>query len=96
MSLSLPLIPPPTPSRICHCDGDEDSPLISPCLCTGSLRFVHQACLQQWIKSSDTRCCELCKYHFVMETKLKPLSKVRILPEGWGGARQSAGGVPGE
>ncbi|XP_072565751.1 E3 ubiquitin-protein ligase MARCHF8 isoform X4 [Paramormyrops kingsleyae] len=61
--------------RICHCDGDEDSPLISPCLCTGSLRFVHQACLQQWIKSSDTRCCELCKYHFVMETKLKPLSK---------------------
>ncbi|XP_035123493.1 E3 ubiquitin-protein ligase MARCHF8 isoform X2 [Callithrix jacchus] len=61
--------------RICHCEGDDESPLITPCRCTGSLHFVHQACLQQWIKSSDTRCCELCKYEFVMETKLKPLRK---------------------
>ncbi|XP_029691533.1 E3 ubiquitin-protein ligase MARCHF8 isoform X2 [Takifugu rubripes] len=60
--------------RICHCEGDE-GPLITPCHCTGSLRFVHQFCLQQWIKSSDTRCCELCKYEFIMETKLKPLRK---------------------
>ncbi|CAH2300553.1 E3 ubiquitin- ligase MARCH1 isoform X2 [Pelobates cultripes] len=61
--------------RICHCEGDEENPLIAPCRCTGTLRFVHQACLHQWIKSSDTRCCELCKYDFVMETKLKPLQK---------------------
>ncbi|XP_053316004.1 E3 ubiquitin-protein ligase MARCHF1 [Spea bombifrons] len=61
--------------RICHCEGDEENPLITPCRCTGTLRFVHQACLHQWIKSSDTRCCELCKYDFVMETKLKPLRK---------------------
>ncbi|XP_049564989.1 E3 ubiquitin-protein ligase MARCHF1 isoform X2 [Orcinus orca] len=61
--------------RICHCEGDEGSPLITPCRCTGTLRFVHQACLHQWIKSSDTRCCELCKYDFIMETKLKPLRK---------------------
>ncbi|XP_032874093.1 E3 ubiquitin-protein ligase MARCHF1 isoform X2 [Amblyraja radiata] len=61
--------------RICHCEGDDDSPLITPCRCIGTLRFVHQACLHQWIKSSDTRCCELCKYDFIMETKLKPLRK---------------------
>ncbi|XP_067839113.1 E3 ubiquitin-protein ligase MARCHF1-like [Heptranchias perlo] len=61
--------------RICHCEGDDDGPLITPCRCTGTLRFVHQACLHQWIKSSDTRCCELCKYDFIMETKLKPLRK---------------------
>ncbi|XP_067828480.1 E3 ubiquitin-protein ligase MARCH8 [Heptranchias perlo] len=61
--------------RICHCEGDDEGPLITPCHCTGSLRYVHQACLQQWIKSSDTRCCELCKYEFIMETKLKPLRK---------------------
>ncbi|KAM9314856.1 E3 ubiquitin-protein ligase MARCHF1-like [Pholidichthys leucotaenia] len=61
--------------RICHCEGDDDYPLIMPCRCTGSLSFVHQACLNQWIKSSDTRCCELCKFDFIMETKLKPLSK---------------------
>ncbi|XP_069466655.1 E3 ubiquitin-protein ligase MARCHF8 isoform X2 [Ambystoma mexicanum] len=63
------------PCRICHCEGDDENPLITPCHCTGSLHFVHQACLQQWIKSSDTRCCELCKYEFIMETKLKPLRK---------------------
>lgn len=63
--------------RICHCEGDEESPLITPCRCTGTLRFVHQSCLHQWIKSSDTRCCELCKYDFIMETKLKPLRKVQ-------------------
>uniref|UniRef100_A0A3Q2FPH3 Membrane-associated ring finger (C3HC4) 1 n=1 Tax=Cyprinodon variegatus TaxID=28743 RepID=A0A3Q2FPH3_CYPVA len=61
--------------RICHCEGDDDCRLITPCRCTGSLSFVHQACLNQWIKSSDTRCCELCKFDFIMETKLKPLSK---------------------
>ncbi|CAL8331300.1 unnamed protein product [Lota lota] len=61
--------------RICHCEGEEEYPLITPCWCTGSLRFVHQACLNQWIKSSDTRCCELCKYDFIMEIQLKPLCK---------------------
>ncbi|XP_069387085.1 uncharacterized protein marchf1 isoform X2 [Paralichthys olivaceus] len=61
--------------RICHCEGDDEYPLIMPCRCTGSLSFVHQACLNQWIKSSDTRCCELCKFDFIMETSLKPLRK---------------------
>ncbi|XP_062372882.1 uncharacterized protein marchf1 [Sardina pilchardus] len=61
--------------RICHCEGDEECPLITPCHCTGSLRFVHEGCLHQWIKSSDTRCCELCNYQFIMETHLKPLRK---------------------
>lgn len=48
---------------------------------------MHQACLQQWIKSSDARCCELCKYEFVMETRLKPLRKVRAGPPGAAQAR---------
>ncbi|XP_015923892.1 E3 ubiquitin-protein ligase MARCHF8 isoform X2 [Parasteatoda tepidariorum] len=61
--------------RICHCEGDAELPLISPCFCAGSLRYVHQSCLQQWIKSSDTRCCELCKFQFIMHTKIKPFRK---------------------
>ncbi|XP_072347941.1 E3 ubiquitin-protein ligase MARCHF8 [Scyliorhinus torazame] len=72
---SFPLLPSWEVCRICHCEGDDEGPLIMPCHCTGSLRYVHQACLQQWIKSSDTHCCELCKYEFIMETKLKPLRK---------------------
>ncbi|XP_033941778.1 uncharacterized protein marchf1 isoform X1 [Pseudochaenichthys georgianus] len=59
--------------RICHCEGDDECTLITPCRCTGSLSFVHQFCLNQWIRSSDTRCCELCKFDFVMDMTLKPL-----------------------
>ena len=35
--------------RICM-DGldDSDLPLISPCLCRGSLRYVHAGCLNRW------------------------------------------------
>ncbi|XP_039293251.1 uncharacterized protein LOC111051702 [Nilaparvata lugens] len=61
--------------RICHCEGDSDAPLIAPCYCAGSLRFVHQQCLQQWIKSSNIRSCELCKFQFIMQTKVKPFSE---------------------
>ncbi|KAL1139043.1 hypothetical protein AAG570_009104 [Ranatra chinensis] len=62
--------------RICHCEGDPDTAaLIAPCYCAGSLRYVHQVCLQQWIKSSDIRCCELCKFQFVMHTKTKPFTE---------------------
>ena len=76
--------------------------LITPCLCCGSLKFVHQVllqsltsnhpclqrllvfisslsstphprhqeCLQRWIKSSDIKRCELCKFPFVMQSKV--------------------------
>lgn len=63
--------------RICHCEGDTDAPLISPCVCSGSLQWVHQACLQKWIKSADTKSCELCKFEFIMTTKVKPFQQVR-------------------
>nr|CAG4644317.1 EOG090X0DX7 [Lepidurus arcticus] len=61
--------------RICHCESEPDAPLVAPCYCAGTLRYVHQACLQRWIKSSDIRCCELCKYQFRMQTKVKPFKE---------------------
>ena len=64
--------------RICHCEGEpKDQPLIQPCMCSGSLMFVHQSCLQKWIKSSDIKKCELCKYEFHMEARVKPFRKVQ-------------------
>ena len=62
--------------RICHCESEPDAPLISPCVCSGSLQYVHQACLQQWIKCVDTKSCELCKFDFHMTTRVKPFRKV--------------------
>ncbi|CEF61246.1 Zinc finger, RING-CH-type domain and Zinc finger, RING/FYVE/PHD-type domain-containing protein [Strongyloides ratti] len=48
--------------RICH---SESGILISPCICQGSMGFIHDNCLIEWIKTSGKRTCELCgtKYH---------------------------------
>jgi pSer/pThr/pTyr-binding forkhead associated (FHA) protein len=67
--------------RICYCTEDEvQSDLIQPCICSGSLKYIHFSCLQQWLKSKgiDKKTttvtsisfslkvveCELCKTIF--------------------------------
>lgn len=64
--------------RICHCESDPQNPLLTPCYCSGSLKYVHQSCLQQWLTASETNSCELCKFPFIMHTKIKPFNEVRI------------------
>lgn len=64
--------------RICHCESDPLNPLLTPCYCSGSLKFVHQACLQQWLTASETNACELCKFPFIMHTKIKPFNEVDL------------------
>ncbi|XP_049866232.1 uncharacterized protein LOC126366931 [Pectinophora gossypiella] len=65
--------------RICHCESEAHNPLLAPCYCSGSLKFVHQSCLQQWLTASETRSCELCKFNFIMHTKIKPFNEWRLL-----------------
>ncbi|GJJ72204.1 E3 ubiquitin-protein ligase MARCH6 [Entomortierella parvispora] len=50
--------------RVCRSEGTTDQPLFHPCKCSGSIRFVHQECLLEWLKHSNKRYCELCKYNF--------------------------------
>lgn len=74
--------------RICYCDETEvESPLISPCSCSGSMKFIHFSCLQTWLKSKivvkstvTDNCasyslkqieCELCKVVFPDFVKYK-------------------------
>lgn len=45
--------------RICRNRGDEDHPLRYPCACSGSIKFVHQDCLLQWLDHSNSRQCEV-------------------------------------
>uniref|UniRef100_A0A915CR39 RING-type E3 ubiquitin transferase n=1 Tax=Ditylenchus dipsaci TaxID=166011 RepID=A0A915CR39_9BILA len=49
--------------RVCRLTG-EDSTLYHPCLCTGSIKYVHQDCLMQWLKYSKKEVCELCNHKF--------------------------------
>jgi len=58
--------------RICHCD---DVNLISVCNCKGSMAYVHQDCLQKWLRINGNKSCELCKYNFIMKKNLKPIKK---------------------
>lgn len=64
--------------RICHCESDPQNPLLTPCYCSGSLKYVHQTCLQQWLTASETNSCELCKFPFIMHTKIKPFNEVNF------------------
>ena len=46
--------------RICRNPGDRENPLRYPCACSGSIKFVHQDCLLQWLNHSNARQCEVC------------------------------------
>ncbi|KDO59772.1 hypothetical protein CISIN_1g001208mg [Citrus sinensis] len=50
--------------RICRNPGDPENPLRYPCACSGSIKFVHQDCLLQWLNHSNARQCEVCKHAF--------------------------------
>ncbi|KAI3755409.1 hypothetical protein L1987_55207 [Smallanthus sonchifolius] len=50
--------------RICRNTGEADDPLRYPCACSGSIKFVHQDCLLQWLNHSNARQCEVCKHPF--------------------------------
>ncbi|XP_019086195.1 PREDICTED: probable E3 ubiquitin ligase SUD1 [Camelina sativa] len=45
--------------RICRNPGDADNPLRYPCTCRGSIKFVHQPCLLQWLNHSKAHHCEI-------------------------------------
>ena len=51
--------------RICRVEGEEGWPLFHPCKCSGSIKYVHQDCLQMWMGHSGITVCELCKHPFV-------------------------------
>ncbi|VIO93696.1 Uncharacterized protein BM_BM3059 [Brugia malayi] len=52
--------------RICL-EEDNESNLISPCECRGSLQFVHTRCLQHWFDVMHTRLCQICKTQYELE-----------------------------
>ena len=47
--------PPPKITKICRiCYGDDstpDNPLIYPCICKGSMKYIHYDCLKNWLNS---------------------------------------------
>jgi len=70
--------------RICHSNsglnktsGSRD--LITPCKCNGTLKMVHRNCLERWVRTADTKSCELCHYRFDMKSSFPPFRNWKSL-----------------
>lgn len=57
--------------RFCLEPGDPaavaaENPLISPCPCKGSVRYVHWTCLKRWVRldAANARACTICRQPF--------------------------------
>ncbi len=72
--------------RICLCDSSEsENPLVSPCSCAGTMKYIHIQCLKRWIGSrlivKENECnisydwkamtCELCKHTLPKQIAVK-------------------------
>ncbi|XP_016399422.1 E3 ubiquitin-protein ligase MARCH6-like [Sinocyclocheilus rhinocerous] len=64
--------------RVCRSEGTQDKPLYHPCVCTGSIKFIHQECLVQWLKHSRKEYCELCKHRFAFTPIYSPDMPTRL------------------
>ncbi|EXJ93102.1 hypothetical protein A1O3_01658 [Capronia epimyces CBS 606.96] len=65
--------------RICRGEASPNQPLYYPCKCSGSIKFVHQECLMEWLSHSQKKYCELCKTPFRF-TKIYDRSMPATLP----------------
>lgn len=57
--------------RICFENEEFDNPLISPCLCNGTSKFVHKFCIRKWRKLNYNKRaffkCMECNFNYVIE-----------------------------
>jgi E3 ubiquitin-protein ligase MARCH6 len=64
--------------RICRGESTEQEPLFFPCKCSGSIKYVHQECLMEWLSHSQKKYCELCKTSFRFTKLYHPAMPSRI------------------
>ncbi|CAI4065401.1 hypothetical protein N7582_003012 [Saccharomyces uvarum] len=62
--------------RICRGDATDDNPLFHPCKCKGSIKYMHESCLLEWVASknidiskpgADVK-CDICHYPIQFKT----------------------------
>lgn len=63
--------------RICRGEATLENPLFHPCKCKGSIKYLHEPCLLEWIsarnldvnKPGSVIKCDICHYPFQFKTK---------------------------
>ena len=68
--------------RICYEEDESLSDFLFPCKCNGSIKWVHEKCIKEWITISGKNYCPQCKYTYVVKKtcnypRLSFLSKKR-------------------
>ena len=58
--------------RICRGGPEPHKPLLHPCKCAGSIRYVHQECLDTWLARTHSVRCELCHQPFIFSPLYAP------------------------
>ena len=56
----------PSQCRFCFEQTKKNDPLITPCSCQGSLKYIHQSCIDKWVitkygSNVAVAYCEICK-----------------------------------
>ncbi|KAL0020826.1 hypothetical protein WJX79_004115 [Trebouxia sp. C0005] len=81
--------------RICRLEAEPHNSLFHPCKCSGTIKFVHQDCLKQWLEHSGHTHCEVCKHKFSFTPLYAPDAPSHLpwLELLWGLATKGARGV---
>lgn len=60
--------------RICRGEATSTQPLIHPCKCRGSIKFIHQDCLLEWLNHSSNKekRCDICNTAYQFKTIYDP------------------------
>jgi len=66
--------------KICHSPCDIDSPYAHPCKCKGTLKFIHVDCLNEWLKLTKTKKCDICNHPFKFEKIFKIGTPINVPP----------------
>lgn len=57
--------------KICFEKETAENPLIAPCQCSGSIKYVHNDCLKKWIIGKESNVakakCEICQTYYDIE-----------------------------
>lgn len=69
-------IPAGATCRICRGEATDDNPLFHPCKCKGSIKYIHESCLMEWIASKNIDItktgtvvhCDICHYPINFKT----------------------------
>ena len=59
--------------RYCFSNSDTRGNLVAPCLCSGSLKYIHYDCLIRWIIYGNKMKCEICNIPFKITEIRKPI-----------------------